>query len=373
MWLRCDYSAKPPANGFNPCFIFLHLCCGRLRADGSDGEAAIQQATSAHGSSNVWILYLVVGCLYSHCLKEKQLGILHITWWVFLPNTVTDYSNHCGTQFCAIVGLFVRRTPHYTLCAIPVHGSHMWSQWVVRHHILMCHTSHAAISPYLLHIWGTACLCSLTSALPTLRIPSASALCCMPSIATECLYHEGHKAMQGILLYTSSSMCTWKTPWKTCSEGFLPCVLEKPLMSNMRSCMDHVYNIIICYVIHDHQMFSNYQPLRPKNLPWYRSTFKNYLMDWVHDPAIFQPQHLSFGCARCLSAVKWSRQSHRPTVLPKSMVKLLNFHKNQLDIYSHNSCKIWVAHSSSGGSQALPQSVSECGPCPPSRKPQLAK
>ena len=51
-------------------------------------------------------------------------------------------------------------------------------------------------------------------------------------------------------------------------------------------------------------MFSNYQPLRPKNLPWYRSTFKNYLMDWVHDPAIFQPQHLSFGCARCLSAVK---------------------------------------------------------------------
>ena len=229
MWLRCDYSAKPPANGFNPCFIFLHLCCGRLRADGSDGEAAIQQATSAHGSSNVWILYLVVGCLYSHCLKEKQLGILHITWWVFLSNTVTDYSNHCGTQFCAIVGLFVRRTPHYTLCAIPVHGSHMWSQWVVRHHILMCHTSHAAISPYLLHIWGTACLCSLTSALPTLRIPSASALCCMPSIATECLYHEGHKAMQGILLYTSSSMCTWKTPWKTCSEGFLPCVLEKPL------------------------------------------------------------------------------------------------------------------------------------------------
>jgi hypothetical protein len=149
--------------------------------------------------------------------------------------------------------------------------------------------------------------------------------------------------------------------------------LKNPLMSNMRSCMDHVYNIIICYVIHDHQMFSNYQPLRPKNLPWYRSTFKNYLMDWVHDPAIFQPQHLSFGCARCLSAVKWSRQSHRPTVLPKSMVKLLNFHKNQLDIYSHNSCKIWVAHSSSGGSQALPQSVSECGPCPPSRKPQPGK
>ena len=51
----------------------------------------------------------------------------------------------------------------------------------------------------------------------------------------------------------------------------------------------------------------------------------------------------------------------------------LNFHKNQLDIYSNNSCKTWVAHSSSGGSQALPQSVSECGPCPPSRKPQPGK
>ena len=48
----CDYSAKPPENGFNPYFIFLPRR-GRLGADGSEGEAAIRQGTSAHGSSTV--------------------------------------------------------------------------------------------------------------------------------------------------------------------------------------------------------------------------------------------------------------------------------------------------------------------------------
>ena len=143
------------------------------------------------------------------------------TWWGSSskcghPTATTDYSNHCGTQFCA--NWLVRRTPHYTLCAaIPVHGSHMWDGWDITFWCAMHFMLPSPLTGYVsgvqhaFAVWHEHCPVSWR-----LQSNARGPPVCIP---------------QAFVL-TANQMLSRHVPRVSCSHA---CVLEKPFVSNVRS------------------------------------------------------------------------------------------------------------------------------------------